>query len=436
MHRAGGAVGLPRRLPAGQRADELRGGSAAGAARRVRGAGDHRDAAGRGARRCWPRCATRLLRRKQTPEGGAGHRVRRRRRWPRCRRPAAGAGRPATPGGLLRSRPDARPDADSDPMAVGPMVVEDTPARAAQPVKPVARKAADPQPVPAAIEQLPVPDVRATTRCRRRRCCATAPRRQARTKANDAVIDALMSVFREFEVDAAVTGFTRGPTVTRYEVELGPAVKVERIKALARNIAYAVKSPDIRIIDVDPGQERRRRRDPQHRPGDRQPRRRAAQRPGHGRPASAAGRPRQGHRGPLRRGEPAEDAAHPHRGCDRRRQVDLHQHPDHVGARAGDAGPGPDGADRPQARRAHHLPGHPAPRHADHHQPEEGRRGAAVGRARDGHALRGPLGQRRAARRRLQPQGAQRRDHRAAGQRAGLHARTPTCWSSWTSWPT
>jgi S-DNA-T family DNA segregation ATPase FtsK/SpoIIIE len=75
----------------------------------------------------------------------------------------------------------------------------------------------------------------------------------ARTKANDVVIDALMSVFREFEVDAAVTGFTRGPTVTRYEVELGPAVKVERIKALARNIAYAVKSPDIRIIDVIPG---------------------------------------------------------------------------------------------------------------------------------------------------------------------------------------
>ncbi len=79
----------------------------------------------------------------------------------------------------------------------------------------------------------------------------SAPR--ARSKANDVVIESLTQVFREFDADAAVTGFTRGPTVTRYEVELGPAVKVERIKALQRNIAYAVKSPDVRIIDVIPG---------------------------------------------------------------------------------------------------------------------------------------------------------------------------------------
>jgi DNA segregation ATPase FtsK/SpoIIIE, S-DNA-T family len=76
---------------------------------------------------------------------------------------------------------------------------------------------------------------------------------KARSKANDVVIESLTQVFAEFEADAAVTGFTRGPTVTRYEVELGPAVKVERIKALQRNIAYAVKSPDVRIIDVIPG---------------------------------------------------------------------------------------------------------------------------------------------------------------------------------------
>ncbi|MGN6472750.1 MAG: DNA translocase FtsK 4TM domain-containing protein [Mycobacteriales bacterium] len=79
----------------------------------------------------------------------------------------------------------------------------------------------------------------------------TAPK--ARSKVNDAVIEALTQVFAEFEVDATVAGFSRGPTVTRYEVELGPAVKVERIKALLRNIAYAVKSPDVRIIDVIPG---------------------------------------------------------------------------------------------------------------------------------------------------------------------------------------
>ncbi|HEX3707528.1 MAG TPA: DNA translocase FtsK 4TM domain-containing protein, partial [Mycobacteriales bacterium] len=79
----------------------------------------------------------------------------------------------------------------------------------------------------------------------------TAPK--ARSKVNDAVIDALTQVLTEFDVDASVVGFSRGPTVTRYEVELGQAVKVERIKALLRNIAYAVKSPDVRIIDVIPG---------------------------------------------------------------------------------------------------------------------------------------------------------------------------------------
>ncbi|UQE73351.1 DUF87 domain-containing protein [Gordonia sp. PP30] len=207
----------------------------------------------------------------------------RRRPVARTRRPAPTGQTPAAQSPAAPSRPARRParptagadrdahlaDLMTEPLldaAVSELVTEPidppTPTPAAEPVRrPAARRpapnpAAAPKPAPKP-RPAPVPAPRAVDagdyQLPSTDLLIHGDPPKLGSSANDDMIDRINGVLEQFKVDAAVTGYTRGPTVTRYEVELGPAVKVEKITQLQRNIAYAVATDNVRLLAPIPG---------------------------------------------------------------------------------------------------------------------------------------------------------------------------------------
>ncbi len=90
--------------------------------------------------------------------------------------------------------------------------------------------------------RLPAPDL-----------LAAAGHREVSERAITEMAEIIEATFEQFKVDAAVTGHTAGPTVTRFEIELGAGVKVARVLSLGNEIKYALASGELRFLAPIPG---------------------------------------------------------------------------------------------------------------------------------------------------------------------------------------
>lgn len=155
---------------------------------------------------------------------------------------------------VVEDADDDVPDIDVYDLRTEPVALPEQPSLPLDKAKVAKQELAAPPhtPAPQRVEQLALSgDIAYTLPDPAMLKTGTVPK--ARTEASDAVVGKLQEVFTEFEIDARVTNYTRGPTVTRYAVEVGSGVKVEKVMGLSNNIAYAVGSADVRILSPIPG---------------------------------------------------------------------------------------------------------------------------------------------------------------------------------------
>jgi S-DNA-T family DNA segregation ATPase FtsK/SpoIIIE len=81
----------------------------------------------------------------------------------------------------------------------------------------------------------------------------TAPRPRPRTEGSDVNRAAISQVLADFDIDASVTGATKGPTVVRYRIQVSPGTSVDKVMKRQRDFAYAVGNDCIRMLAPVPG---------------------------------------------------------------------------------------------------------------------------------------------------------------------------------------
>ncbi len=153
------------------------------------------------------------------------------------------------PASVAVGAPDPSVYSESDDGAADEDVADDPTAPPRRPAKPRSRRAAadpsDPTVAPSRAPgewTLPPAATLSTTRQER------SDDREARERGAR-----LVEALTEHGVDTELVGWTRGPTVTRFELSLGGGVKVARVTSLSRDIAYAMAATDVRILAPIPG---------------------------------------------------------------------------------------------------------------------------------------------------------------------------------------